>query len=101
MVLSVCWTIWVATLEGPRGALGASNKMSESVFLRSLEAKYTYFQGFEHADFVNLEWPLEALGPSWDDFGHPLERLSGLWEAPGGLEKKGSGPGGLQGGSRT
>ena len=75
-------------------------KLSESVFLTSLGAKYTYFQGFEHADFVNLIWPLEAPGPSWEDFGRPSAFQSRLWEAPGGSREKGfvlcRAPGGVQ-----
>ena len=61
-------------------------------FVRSLEAKYTYLRGFEHADFVNLIWPLEAPGPSWEDFGPPLELQGALWEAPGGYREKEFGP---------
>ena len=68
--------------------------------MRSLEAKYTYLRGFEHADFVNLIWPLEAPGPFWEDFGPPLELQGALWEAPGGSREKGFGlwraPGGVQ-----
>ena len=68
--------------------------------MRSLGAKCTYFQGFEHADFVNLIWPLEAPGPSWEDFGPALELQGALWEAPGGSREKGfvlcSAPGGVQ-----
>ena len=60
--------------------------------MRSLGAKYTYFQGFEHADFVNLIWPLEAPGPSWEDFGPPLELQGALREAPEGSREKGFGP---------
>ena len=70
-------------------------------FFRSLGAKYIYLQGFEHADFVSLMWPLEAPGRSWEGFGRPPELQSGLWAAPGGLEGKGSGPGGLQEVPRT
>ena len=67
-------------------------KSSESVFLTSLGTKYTYFHGFEHAGFVNLIWPLKAPGPSWEDFGPPLELQGALWEAPGRYREKGFGP---------
>ena len=90
--------IRVATPEGPGRGTRSIQKWSES---GSWEAKCTYLQGFEHADFVNLMWPLEAPGRSWEDFGRPPELQSGLWEAPGGLEGKGSGPGGLQEVPRT
>ena len=82
----------VATLEGPGGGTRSLEKWSESVFFRSLEAKYTYLRGFEHADFVNLMWPLEAPARSWEDFGPPPELQSGPWEDPGGSRGKGFGP---------
>ena len=60
--------------------------------MRFLEAKYTYFGGFEYANFVNLIWPLEAPERSWHDFGPPLELQGTLFEAPGGSREKGFGP---------
>ena len=86
----------VATLEGPGGALGASKNGPRVFLFRSLEAKYTYLRGFEHADFVNLMWPLEAPGRSWEDFGPPRSSKVDFGRLRGGLEAKGSGPGGLQ-----
>ena len=76
--------IRVAALEGPWGALGASINRPGAFLLRFLSAKYTYFHGFEHANFVNLMWPLEAPGRSWEDFGRIPELEGGLCEAPWG-----------------
>ena len=61
------------------------NKWSGSVFLRFLEAKYTYFHGFKHANFVDLIWPFGSPGRSWGNLERPWELQSGLWGAPGGV----------------
>ena len=81
---------------GPRRV----KKWSGTFFLRSQKVKYTYFQGFEHVNFVNLMWPLGAPGRSWEGSGRHRELQSTLWGAPGGSWKKGFGfrgaPGSLQ-----
>ena len=61
----------------------------------------TLLRGFEHADFVNLIWPLEAPGPSWEDFGPPLELQGALREPPGGSREKGFGPRRAPGGAQN
>ena len=86
---------------GSRGGSRSVEIRPESVFLRSQEAKYTYFQGFEHAHFVNLRWPLGSPGPSWVDLGRPWRLQSWSREGPGGPGKKGSAPRWLQGASRN
>ena len=67
-----------------------------NVFLRFLEAKYTDCQGFKHANFVDLIWPFGASGRSWGNLGWPWELQRRFGELRGGLERKGSGSGGLQ-----
>ena len=82
------------------GSLGGARSVEKSpgtVFLRFLKAKYTYFQCFEHVNFVHLMWPLGAPGRSWKGSGRPRELQSRLWGAPGGSRKKGFG---LRGGAR-
>ena len=64
---------WVprGDLEGKGDDSGGSRvgpwrvkKWSWTLFLRSQRVKYTYFQGFEHVNFVNFMYSLEAPGPS-------------------------------------
>ena len=88
----------------PGGSLGGSRRVEkspESIFLRSREAKYMYFQGFEHAHFVDLMWPLGAPGRPWEDF----DRLRGLqgwsWGGPGGSREEIIRPQVAPGGSRA
>ena len=60
----------------------------------------SYLRRFEHADFVNLMWPLEAPGRSWEDLPPWSSRVV-LGRLRRGLEAKGSGPRGLQEVPRT
>ena len=91
---------WGRHSGGSLGGARSVEKLPGSVFLRFLRAKYTYFQGFEHVNFVNLMWPLGAPGRSWEGSGRHRELQSTLWGAPGGSWKKGFGfrgaPGSLQ-----
>ena len=75
--------------------------MVRECFFEILGAKYTYLQGFQHADFVNLIWPLEAPGPLGRISGAPRPSKVGFGKLREGLEKKGSCSVGLQGESRT
>ena len=70
--------------------------MVRECFFQIPGGQITYLRGFEHADFVNLMWPLEAPGRSWEDFAPPRSSKVDLGRLRGGLEGKGSGPGGLQ-----
>ena len=88
---------WVprGDLEGKGDDSGGSSvgpwrvkKWSGTVFLRSQRVKYTYFQGFEHVNFVNFMWSLEAPGPSCEESGHLQELKSGLWRGPGAVLRK-------------
>ena len=86
------------------GSLGGTwiiKKSSEVTFWRSLRAKYTYFQGFQYATFVNLMCSWRALGRPWEDFVRPRDLQGDLWGARGGPGGTGSASGALQGGSRT
>ena len=75
---------WGRHSGGSLGGARSVEKLPGSVFLRFLRAKYTYFQGFEHVNFVNLMWPLGTPGRSWEGSGRPRELQSRLWGAPGG-----------------
>ena len=50
--------------EGSRTGPQRVKKSSGKVFLRSQRVKYTYFPGFEHVNFMNFVWSLEAPGRS-------------------------------------
>ena len=93
--------IRVAALEGPWGALGASINRPGAFLLRFLSAKYTYFQGFEHVNFVNLMWPLGAPERSQEGSGWPWELQSTLWGPPGGSRKRAFGLQGASNGQKT
>ena len=61
------WILIPILILDSGGSLGGARsveKLPGSVFLRFLSAKYTYFQGLEHVNFVNFMWSLEAPGPS-------------------------------------
>ena len=60
-------------------------KSSGNVFLTFLEAKYTYFPGFKHANFVDLIGPFGASGALVGEFGVALRAPKALWGAPGGV----------------
>ena len=67
------------------GGARSVEKLPGTVFLRFLRAKYTYFQGFKHANFVDLIGPFGASGRSWENLGLALGAPKALWEAPGGV----------------
>ena len=74
------------------GSLGGTwiiKKSSEVTFWRSLRAKYTYFQGFQYATFVNLMCSWRALGRPWEDFVRPRDLQGDLWGARGGSWRNG------------
>ena len=60
-------------------------KSSGNVFLTFLEAKYTYFQGFKHANFVDSIWAFGASGRSWENLGWRWELQRRFGELRGGV----------------
>ena len=86
---------------GSRGGSRSVEIRPESVFLRSLGAKYTYFQGFYHANCVDLSWPVEAPWRPRERFGSPRGLQSWVLGASGGSWKKGPALRGLKGRHRN